>query len=172
MKIIFKMSNRGVRNPKHLRKNIFIIYSSKKVKIEPSTCLNIDTEIILSLPEKSNGFVTSIFRDDEVNELRQKKRRLQIEILNKSFEDTIEIKRHSPLGFVVIEPEYLKLKHEMPKNKKEKIHNIKNIVQVEDTKGNVVVFLTAMIWLIKPPSLPLMSSKQQQTISTKLLNKE
>ena len=135
MKIIFKMSNRGVRNPKHLRKNIFIIYSSKKVKIEPSTCLNIDTEIILSLPEKSNGFVTSIFRGDEVNELRQKKQRLQIEILNKSFEDTIEIKRHSPLGFVVIEPEHLKLKHETPKNKKKKYTISKTLYKLRIQKA-------------------------------------
>ena len=135
MKIIFKMSNRGVRNPKHLRKNIFIIYSSKKVKIEPSTCLNIDTEIILSLPEKSNGFVTSIFRGDEVNELRKKKQRLQIEILNKSFEDTIEIKRHSPLGFVVIEPEHLKLKYEKPKNKKKKYTISKTLYKLRIQKA-------------------------------------
>ena len=135
MKIIFKMSNRGVRNPKHLRKNIFIIYSSKKVKIEPSTCLNIDTEIILPLPEKSNGFVASIFSGDEVNELRQKKQRLQIEILNKSFEDTIEIKRHSPLGFVVIEPEHLKLKHETPKNKKKKYTISKTLYKLRIQKA-------------------------------------
>ena len=129
------MSNRGVRNPKHLRKNIFIIYSSKKVKIEPSTCLNIDTEIILPLPEKSNGFVASIFSGDEVNELRQKKQRLQIEILNKSFEDTIEIKRHSPLGFVVIEPEHLKLKHETPKNKKKKYTISKTLYKLRIQKA-------------------------------------
>ena len=135
MKIIFKMSNRGVRNPKHLRKNIFIIYSSKKVKIEPSTCLNIDTEIILSLPEKSNGFVTFIFSNDEVNELRQKKQRLQIEILNKSFEDTIEIKRHGPLGFVVIEPEHLKLKQEKPKNKKKKYTISKTLYKLRIQKA-------------------------------------
>lgn len=135
MKIIFKMSNRGVRNPKHLRKNIFIIYSSKKVKIEPSTCLNIDTEIILPLPEKSNGFVASIFSGDEVNEPRQKKQRLQIEILNKSFEDTIEIKRHSPLGFVVIEPEHLKLKHETPKNKKKKYTISKTLYKLRIQKA-------------------------------------
>ena len=135
MKIIFKMSNRGVRNPKHLRKYIFIIYSSKKVKIEPSTCLNIDTEIILPLPEKSNGFVASIFSGDEVNELRQKKQRLQIEILNKSFEDTIEIKRHSPLGFVVIEPEHLKLKHETPKNKKKKYTISKTLYKLRIQKA-------------------------------------
>ena len=135
MKIVFKMSNRGVRNPKHLRKNIFIIYSSKKVKIEPSTCLNIDTEIILPLPEKSNGFVASIFSGDEVNELRQKKQRLQIEILNKSFEDTIEIKRHSPLGFVVIEPEHLKLKHETPKNKKKKYTISKTLYKLRIQKA-------------------------------------
>lgn len=118
MEIIFKKSNRGVRNPKHLNKNIFIIYLSKKVYSETSTYLNIDTEIIVSLPEKSNGFVTSIFKGDEINELRQKKQCLWIEILNKSFGDTIVIKRHRPFGFLAMEPEYLKFKYKAPKYKK------------------------------------------------------
>ena len=47
-----------------------------------------------------------------------KRQRLWIEILNNSFEDTTEIKRYEPLGFVVIEPEHLKFKYETPKNKK------------------------------------------------------
>ena len=89
-------------------KNIFLIYPSKKVKIEPATWLNIETQIILSLAEKSNRFVTSIFRGDEINEIRQKMQGLWIEILNKSFEDTIEVKRYNPLRCVAIQPGNLK----------------------------------------------------------------
>ena len=104
----FWKSNRGVRNPKHLKKIFFLIYPSKKVKIEPATCLNIETQIILSLAEKSNRFVTSIFRGDEINEIRQKMQGLWIEIRNKSFEDTIEVKRYNPLRCVAIQPGNLK----------------------------------------------------------------
>ena len=39
-------------------------------------------------------------------------------MLNKSFEETVEIKRNRPLGFLVIEPEYLKFKYETAKKKK------------------------------------------------------
>ena len=85
MKIILIKSNKGVKNPKHTRNNIFTIYSPKKVTIKPSTCLYIDTKIILSLPQKTYGFITSIFRGNEIGEVRQRKQRLWIEILKKSF---------------------------------------------------------------------------------------
>ena len=43
-----------------------------------------------------------------------------MEILNKSCGETLEIKKNNPLGFVVIEPENLKFKHETTKNKRKK----------------------------------------------------
>ena len=42
-----------------------------------------------------------------------------IEILNKSFEESAEIKRNRPLGFLVVEPGHLKFKYETTKEKKE-----------------------------------------------------
>ena len=106
MKIIFKKPNSRAKNPKHLKKKIFIIYSPRKIKIESATSLNVDTEIIVSLPENSKGFIVSLFRKDGINLLDQKIRRLWMEILNKYFVDTIEIKRHRPSGLLVIEPEH------------------------------------------------------------------
>ena len=41
-----------------------------------------------------------------------------IEILNKSFEESAEIKRNRPLGFLVVEPGHLKFKYETTKKKK------------------------------------------------------
>ena len=41
-----------------------------------------------------------------------------IEILNKSFKGTVEIKQNQPLGFPVIEPEHLKFRYVMGKKKK------------------------------------------------------
>ena len=40
-----------------------------------------------------------------------------VEILNKSFEDPIEIKRNQPLNFLVVEPENLKFQY-VPSKKK------------------------------------------------------
>ena len=90
MEIIFKKSSGRIKEPKHLKRNIFIIYSPRSVKIEPATSIKIDTELILLLPQNSKGFITSIFRGEEINEFCSEKQRLWIEMLNKSFEDNIE----------------------------------------------------------------------------------
>ena len=66
--------------------------------------MKIDTELTVFLTQNSKGFLTSIFRRDEINELFHGKHRLWIEILNKSFEDPVKIKRNQPLGFLVTEP--------------------------------------------------------------------
>ena len=97
MKIIFKNSSWRVKELKHLKKNIFIIYLFRTVKIETAASIKIDTELILLLPQISKGFITSIFGGDEINEFCSEKQRLWIEILNKSFEDTVEIKKISTL---------------------------------------------------------------------------
>ena len=77
--------------------------------------MKIDTELTVFLTQNSKGFLTSIFRRDEINELFHGKHRLWIEIWNKSFEDLVEIKNNQPLGFFVIEPENLKFHYEGPK---------------------------------------------------------
>ena len=43
---------------------------------------------------------------------------MRIEILNKSFEDTVEIKINQLLGFLAIKPEHLKFKYETTTKKK------------------------------------------------------
>ena len=91
MEIILKRSQANVKKPKHLKENVFILYSPRTVKIEPATNKRIDTEIIVSLPKNSKEFVTSIFRGDEINKFNIEQQRLWIEILNKSYEETVEI---------------------------------------------------------------------------------
>lgn len=49
-KIIFEKDNSSVKNPRHLQKNVFILYSPRAVKIEPPTYRKIDTEITAFLP--------------------------------------------------------------------------------------------------------------------------
>ena len=103
MEITLKRSQANVKKPKHLQKNVFILYSPRSVKIEPSSFQKTDTEIIFLLPQNSRGFVTSIFRGDEIMEFNRDQQKLWVEILSKSYEETIEIKKKNPLRFVVIE---------------------------------------------------------------------
>ena len=87
--------------------------------IEPAASMKKDTEMVVFLPQNSKGFVTSIFRGDKINEICSKKQCLWIEILTKSFEETLEIKKkNQPLGFLVIEPEHLKFKYNTAKKKR------------------------------------------------------
>ena len=44
--------------------------------------MKIDTEMVVFLPKNSKGFVTSIFRGDESNEICGERQRLWIETLN------------------------------------------------------------------------------------------
>ena len=78
-----------------MKKNVFIISSPRHIKTEPASFRRIDTETIVFLPEKSNGFITSRFNGDEFNKLFHGKHRLWIEILNRSFVDNIVIKKTS-----------------------------------------------------------------------------
>ena len=120
MEIIFRQSQATTKKPKHLRQNVFIVFSPRALKIEPATCIKIDTEITVLLSRNAKGFITSILREDEINEFSNNQQRLWVELLNKSYEETLEIKKNKPLGFVVIEPEYLTFKYETAKNKKQK----------------------------------------------------
>ena len=157
--IIFEKSSSNVKKLTHLKKNIFIIYCPRTVKIEPATSTKINTEIVVFLPQKAKGYVTSIFRGDEINESCCKKQRLWVEILKKSFEETVEIKKNIPLGFLVVEPEHLKFKYKMAKKKRSRPKEFID-VQNENEGGNLKVFLTTMtlpmqgeIWLTRQQKL-------------------
>ena len=62
-KIIFEKDSASVKNPKHLKRNVFIIFLPRTVKIEPATCRKIDSEVVAFLSQKSKGFLTSIFTE-------------------------------------------------------------------------------------------------------------
>ena len=114
---MFKKDNVRIKNPKHIQRNVFVLYSPHKTKIELATCIKIDTEATGMLPRESKGFVTSKFRSDKINELFNGKHRLWVEILNKSFENYIKIKKGQPLGFLDVEPENSKFQNVPTKNK-------------------------------------------------------
>ena len=68
-KILFKKDNVRIKTPKHIQRNVFVLYSRHKIKTELATCIKIDTEATGILPTESKGFVTSKFRSDKINEL-------------------------------------------------------------------------------------------------------
>ena len=119
-KITFEKDNKGIKNPRHLQRKVFIVFSPCKFKIELTSCRKIDTEITAFLPTNSKGFLLSKFRGDKINELFHGKHRLWVEILDKSFEDHIKIKKGQPLGFLVVEPENLEFQGVSQNKKAEK----------------------------------------------------
>ena len=134
MEIIFKRSQAKIKKPKHLEKNVFVVYSPRGDKIEPATSTKIDTEIIVSLPKNSKVFITSIFRGDEINEFSSNQQRLWVEILNKSYEESLEIKKNNPLASLSSK---LNISNSnMRRRKTEKPLIIKNVaIQTENAKG-------------------------------------
>ena len=104
---LFKKDTAPTKNPKHIKRNVFIIYPPRHIKFEPATFRRIDTEIQVFLPDNSRRFISSRVNGDELKEVFDEGHRLWIKILNRSFEDNI-IKKNKPLGFIVTEPENLK----------------------------------------------------------------
>ena len=83
--------------------NVFVRYSPRALNqhFEPATYRKINTEVTNFLPENSKGFLTSIFREDEIDELFYGKHRLCLEILKKKkLEDPIAKRRSQLLGFL------------------------------------------------------------------------
>ena len=80
-KITFGKDDKEVKNPRHLQRNAFILFSPCQFKIEPASCRKIDTEVAASLPTNWKGFLRSKFRGDKINELFHGKYCLWVEIL-------------------------------------------------------------------------------------------
>ena len=78
-----------------MKKNVFIIYSLRHIKVELASYRRIDTEVIVFLPPNSNGFITFRCNRDELKEVFEGEHCLWIEILNRSFEDNIVKKKQA-----------------------------------------------------------------------------
>ena len=68
-KILFQKDSRTVKNPKHLQKNVFLLYSPGKSTIEPATSKKTNTEVTAFLPKNSRGYVTSKSKTDVIIEM-------------------------------------------------------------------------------------------------------
>ena len=96
--IIFEKPSSSFKKPKHFKKNISIVYCPRSVRIEPPTSMKIDKEMyfyfyLYFYLKIQKGLLHLYFEGNEICGQRQ---RLWIEILNKYFEETVEIKKISP----------------------------------------------------------------------------
>ena len=71
----------------------------KDIKVELGSYRRIDIEVAVFLSPNSNGFITSRFNGDELKEVFEGKHHLWIEILNRSFEDNIVVKKKQAFWF-------------------------------------------------------------------------
>ena len=142
MEVIFERDNQRVKKPMHLQKNIFIIYSPRSVTVETASSTKIDTNIILKLPKKAKAFLATKFRGHEICEINNRKQRLWIELLNTSYTEDLKIEKISILGYLVVEPEYLKFKYDTKKKTKKQEGlpkklgtNVEGVLGEKEVKG-------------------------------------
>ena len=117
MKAVVKSDQTSLKKPCHLKNNVYVLCSPRTVVIEPANSKKTDTNIILKLPDKARAFITTKYRGQEIQKVDKKTKRVWIEILNESYFEKLVIKNKAPHGFLVIEPENLKVRNEAKKAK-------------------------------------------------------
>ena len=131
----------------HLENLFFFLFffnftHQKNIKISPMQYEREDTEVVVSLPENSEGYITSKFRTDEIEEISCREQRLWIGIWNKSLTKNIEIKKKSVLGFFVLETRAdIEIKHEKLAKKKQTLSKILK----KNTKRRIGMILPMLV---------------------------
>ena len=100
---VFKRDNKNFKKLRHLKNLVSLLHAARNIKICPMQYEMEDTKVIVSLLENFQGYFTSKFRTDEIEEIFFGEQRILISILNKSLTENIEIKTKSMLGFFVLE---------------------------------------------------------------------
>ena len=104
--------NIKLKKPTRSRNNIFKIYLLKNTCIECADTLTIDTELIIKLPENSKDYLATKFEGKKIEEIiGPKKQRLWLTLLNGSYFEKYKIKKGDVIGYLVVEPEDLKVRH-------------------------------------------------------------
>ena len=109
------------KKPKKNEKNIFTLYSPKKAIIEKADTLSIDTELSIKLPENSSAFVATKFKGEEILKIigpTSTKKRLWITFLNESYLNKYQIIKGDVIGYLIIEPDNIKIHYEEEAKKK------------------------------------------------------
>ena len=108
------ITNSKVKTPTRSEKNnVLTIYSTKSTYIERADTLTIDTDLILHLPKDSTAHLVTKFQGQKIKTIvGPKTERLWLTILNESYFGKYKIKRRDTIGYLVIEPEDLKISYE------------------------------------------------------------
>ena len=105
----------------------------------------------MNLPQKAKAFITSKFRGQEIYEINKEKTKLWIKIVNTSYTEDFKVKKKTPLGFLVIEPEHLKDKNGRKKKQNKgftkKLGTAVEVVLAEEKIANEEAFSVDMIYL-------------------------
>ena len=109
------ISEINLKKPKKNEKNIFTIYSPVNASIEKADTLTIDTELSIKLPKNSKAFLATKFEGQEIQKLigpNSCKKRLWLTLLNESYFNNYQINKGDLIGYLIIEPENIKVHYE------------------------------------------------------------
>ena len=105
--------NKKFKKPCKSKNNIFTIYSPKNASIDKADTISLDTELVIKLPENTHAVLATKFEGQKIQKIiGPKKERLWITLLNESYFDTYKIKEGDVIGYLVVEPEDLKIHYE------------------------------------------------------------
>ena len=105
--------NKKLKQPKQFEGNIFTIYSPKKATVEKTDTLTINTELMLTLPDESKAFLIAKFTGQHIQNITGPvKQRLWITLLNESYFEKYTIDKGDIVGYLVFEPDNLKVQYE------------------------------------------------------------
>ena len=97
--IVFKRDSKNVKEPFYLKSGVFLIYASRKPKINPMKFERFDAEITVTLPKHFQGHYTSKFKIHESEQSCGHEQRIWIGILSRSLTNEIIVKKDKPFGF-------------------------------------------------------------------------
>ena len=130
--ITFRRDSKNVKNRAYLKNGVFSIYAPKQLKISPMQFERYDTEITVTLPKNSCGFLTSKFKTDEIEQICGDTQRIWIGILNRFLTEEIVIKKNKLFGFFILESKgNINIKHETVEKTKKTMSKISK----KKTKG-------------------------------------
>ena len=110
------IKNNRLKKLTQSKANILTLYSPRSFYIEKAVTKTIDTEIILEIPEKATAFLISKFKGQKIQTIIGRNiQRLWITLLNESYFDRYHIKRKDIIGYLIFEPNNLKIYYEIEK---------------------------------------------------------
>ena len=109
------IKNSRLKSPTHSKTNILTLYSPRSFYIEKADTRTIDIEIVLDLPEKATDVLISKFKGQKIETIFGPKI-LWLTLLNESYFDRHQVKRKDIIGYIIFEPNNLKIYYEKEKS--------------------------------------------------------